>query len=84
MTNRTSNRATTLNRLPDAFREGRNLRADNLGYSWADPHRESKRHIARRLLAEFTANRKEDRFGMIVFSTLPIRVLDFTQKQAHP
>lgn len=42
--------------------------------------RESKGKVARQLLSEFIAKRQEDRFGMIVFSTLPIRVLDFTQK----
>ncbi|MDM0111841.1 vWA domain-containing protein [Variovorax sp. J22R133] len=41
---------------------------------------ESKGLVARRMLSEFTANRPDDRFGMIVFSTLPIRVLEFTQK----
>jgi mxaC protein len=41
---------------------------------------ESKNRIARQMLSEFAAKRPEDRFGMIVFSTLPIRVLDFTQK----
>lgn len=42
--------------------------------------RESKGKVARQLLSEFIAKRQEDRFGMIVFSTLPIRVLEFTQK----
>lgn len=42
--------------------------------------RESKGKVARQLLAEFAAQRPDDRFGMIVFSTLPIRVLEFTQK----
>ena len=42
--------------------------------------RESKGKVARQLLAEFAAKRPDDRFGMIVFSTLPIRVLEFTQK----
>ena len=41
---------------------------------------ESKNKVARQMLSEFAAKRPEDRFGMIVFSTLPIRVLDFTQK----
>jgi len=41
---------------------------------------ESKGQAARRLLAEFAARRPEDRFGMIVFSTLPMPVLAFTQK----
>lgn len=40
----------------------------------------TKGQAARRVLAEFAAQRTEDRFGMVVFSTLPIRVLDFTQK----
>ena len=44
--------------------------------------RPSKQQTARRLLAEFAAQRKNDRFAMIVFSTLPIPVLDFTGKQA--
>ena len=43
--------------------------------------RESKGKVARRLLAEFTAQRPDDRFALVVFSTLPMRVLDFTQKQ---
>jgi len=42
--------------------------------------RESKGKVARQLMAEFAAKRPDDRFGMIVFSTLPIRVLEFTQK----
>ena len=39
-----------------------------------------KGRVARQLLSEFIARRQEDRFAMIVFSTLPIRVLEFTQK----
>jgi mxaC protein len=42
--------------------------------------RESKGQVARRLLAEFARQRPEDRFAMVVFSTLPIRVLDFTRQ----
>jgi mxaC protein len=42
--------------------------------------RESKGKVARRLLSEFAASRTDDRFGMIVFSTLPMRVLEFTEK----
>jgi mxaC protein len=42
--------------------------------------RESKGKVARKLLSEFIAGRPDDLFGMIVFSTLPIRVLEFTQK----
>lgn len=43
--------------------------------------RDSKGKVARQMLADFAAMRAEDRFGMVLFSTLPIRVLDFTQKQ---
>ena len=42
--------------------------------------RETKGMVARRVLSEFVAKRPEDRFGMIVFSTLPLRTLEFTQK----
>jgi len=42
--------------------------------------RESKGQAARRLLSAFAAERTSDRFGMVVFSTMPMRVLDFTQK----
>lgn len=42
--------------------------------------RDSKGKIARRLLSEFATSRPDDRFGMVVFSTLPMRVLEFTQK----
>ncbi|HSV59066.1 MAG TPA: vWA domain-containing protein [Variovorax sp.] len=47
---------------------------------WPGRQRESKGKVARQLLSEFVAKRQEDRFGVIVFSTLPIRVLEFTQK----
>ena len=42
--------------------------------------KESKGQVARRLLAEFTAQRPDDRFALVAFSTLPMRVLDFTDK----
>jgi mxaC protein len=40
--------------------------------------RQSKGQVARELLGEFAAKRPQDRFGMLVFSTLPIPVLAFT------
>ena len=43
--------------------------------------RSSKGKVARQLLSEFAARRPDDRFAMIVFSTLPVSVLGFTQKQ---
>lgn len=46
----------------------------------ANEARQSKGLVARQLLSEFAAKRPEDRFGMVVFSTLPMPVLDFTQK----
>jgi mxaC protein len=73
--------AETKKALPEGYRDGRNMLDDNMSYNRFDSRRESKGRIARKLLSEFTASRKEDRFGMIMFSTLPIRVLDFTQKQ---
>ena len=51
-----------------------------LNYYMTMRPRESKGQVARRLLAEFTRQRPDDRFAMVVFSTLPIRVLDFTQR----
>jgi mxaC protein len=42
----------------------------------------SKGQIARRLLAEYAAKRKQDMFAMFVFSGNPIAVLPFTEKQA--
>jgi mxaC protein len=57
---------------PEALEYYSNLRAAE--------GRRSKGQVARSLLAEFAAKRPDDRFGMIVFSTLPLRVLDFTQK----
>ena len=42
--------------------------------------RESKAKVARRLLTEFAAKRADDHFGLILFSTNPIPVLDFTRK----
>lgn len=43
--------------------------------------RDSKGQVARRLLSAFTASRPHDMFALIVFSTLPIPVLGFTQKE---
>lgn len=46
----------------------------------ASQNRESKGQVARQMLADFAAKRPEDRFGLVLFSTLPLRVLEFTQK----
>jgi mxaC protein len=42
---------------------------------------QSKGKVARQLLAEFTQNRGHDLIAMVAFSTFPIRVTGFTQKQ---
>ncbi len=49
--------------------------------AFAGAPREAKGTVARRVLSEFTAGRREDLFGMIAFSTFPIPVLRFTQRQ---
>ena len=46
----------------------------------AAQNRESKGQVARQLLGDFASRRPDDRFGMVLFSTLPMRVLEFTQK----
>ena len=43
--------------------------------------REPKGKVARQLLSDFTAQRPDDRFALVAFSTLPMRVLDFTAKR---
>ncbi len=40
--------------------------------------RESKGKVARQMLAEFTSQRPDDNFALVVFSTLPMPVLGFT------
>lgn len=52
---------------------GMDRTGDHLAAAWR-----SKGQAARRILADFVARRPHDRFGMIVFSTLPMPVLDFT------
>lgn len=44
--------------------------------------RRSKRHVARELLSRFVERRGQDLFGLLVFSTFPMRVLDLTSNQA--
>lgn len=41
---------------------------------------EAKGTVARRLLSEFVADRRNDKYGMLVFSTAPIQVLPLTDK----
>jgi mxaC protein len=46
-----------------------------------EQHREIKGKVARKILAEFASKRLQDMFGMVAFSSYPMRILDFTQKQ---
>lgn len=56
--------------------------AHNSIKSWsAEMNLPSKGFVARKLLSEFAASRKNDMFGMVVFSTFPMQVLPLTQKQ---
>ncbi len=57
---------------PEALAYYSNLRANEA--------RASKGQVARQMLAEFAQRRPADRFGMVVFSNLPMRVLGFTSK----
>ncbi len=49
--------------------------------NFTDGRREAKGRMARRVLAEFAASRRDDRFAMVAFSTLAMPILDFTRKQ---
>lgn len=42
---------------------------------------ENKGAVARKMLSEFVASRQNDMFGMLVFSSNPIKILPLTQKQ---
>jgi len=52
-------------------------RSDGGGYTESG---DSKAVVAQRALAEFASKRPHDQFAMLVFSTAPIPVLDFTDK----
>lgn len=57
---------------PEALAYYSNLRANEA--------RASKGQVARQMLGEFAQRRPADRFGMVAFSNLPMRVLGFTSK----
>ncbi len=66
---------------PPAAVTGRKVGPEVLDYYFSQaPARllDSKGKVARQLLAEFTSERPDDRFALIVFSTLPMPVLGFT------
>ena len=50
--------------------------------TYSAEERLSKAEVARRALAGFAARRYHDRFAMLLFSTVPLKVLDFTEKPA--
>ena len=66
--------------MDQAFYRAYQLPGDYLP-AFGDAIPESKQAVAQRLLSGFIAKRPDDLFGMVIFSTLPIEVLDFTQKQ---
>jgi mxaC protein len=47
--------------------------------SWFAARAETKASVAQRLLSQFAAHRGHDRLGMVVFSTLPIPIIDLTR-----
>jgi len=47
-----------------------------------DPNSKSKSQVSKDVLGKFVGNSDEDRFGMTVFSTKPIRTLPITNKAA--
>jgi mxaC protein len=67
---------------PPADARGNNAATVDFYFSQSPARlKESKGQVARRLLGDFTAQRPDDRFALIVFSTLPLRVFDFTDKR---
>lgn len=67
--------------VPARAPSGRGPEAIDYYFSQAPARlRDSKGKVARELLGEFTAKRPEDRFALVAFSALPMRVLDFTPK----
>ena len=47
-----------------------------------DPNSKSKSQVSKEILGKFVGKRDEDRFGMTVFSTKPIRTLPITNKSS--
>ena len=66
--------------MDESFNQGR-VNHDPSKVFNEEQQREIKGKVARKILAEFASKRTQDMFGMVVFSSYPMRVLDFTQKQ---
>lgn len=66
--------------MDESFNHGRVNHDPSKAFNEAHA-REIKGRVARKILAEFASKRRHDMFGMVVFSSYPMRVLDFTQKQ---
>ncbi|HEY4038574.1 MAG TPA: vWA domain-containing protein [Burkholderiaceae bacterium] len=49
--------------------------------AWLDLSGPTKAQVAQRLLAQFVRQRTDDQFALVLFSTLPLPVLPFTQDQ---
>ena len=66
--------------MDESFNQGR-VNHDPSETLTLEQQQEIKGKVARKLLSKFAAQRPNDMFGMVLFSTYPLRVLDFTQKQ---
>ncbi len=66
--------------MDEAFNQGR-VNHDPSKVFNEEQQREIKGRVARKILADFASKRPLDMFGMVGFSTYPMRVLEFTQKQ---
>ncbi|MEO7321587.1 MAG: vWA domain-containing protein [Burkholderiales bacterium] len=66
--------------MDESFNQGRVNHDPSKAFN-EEQAREIKGKAARKILAEFASKRSQDMFGMVVFSSYPMRILDFTQKQ---
>ncbi len=51
------------------------------GRNWSDSTLKTKGNVARAMLAQFTSGRPQDLFAFMLFSSSPMRIVEFTQKQ---
>ena len=66
--------------MDETFNQGR-VNHDPSKVFNEEQQREIKGKVARKLLVDFVSKRPQDMFGLVGFSTYPMRVLEFTQKQ---
>lgn len=66
--------------MDESFNQGR-VNHDPRENLTLEQQQEIKGKVARKILSKFAAQRPNDMFGMVLFSSYPLPVLDFTQKQ---